>query len=113
MYDDTTDTPTENNFIQFIKRTPSTDIVADDFGRKQRKLNRRLNDIKRGHEPKPLTGKNSLNSDGIEVLSFYSLKQVSFGLTENECLDTYRKKTIKFADLKSQSINDDHFEVTV
>ena len=113
MYDDTPDSDSENNFLQFIKQAPSEDIKPLDFDANQRRLNRRIDDIKRGHEAKPLTGKNSLSSAGIQVLSSYSLKQVNFGLTENECLDTYKKRNIHFGNLKSQSTNDDHFETTI
>jgi len=67
------------------------DAKKDSFEETQRQLNRRLQAIRDGFEPGPLTGVNNMSAEDLEVLNDNASKRQRYGVICPECQDAYKE----------------------
>lgn len=84
-------------FHRLVKRAKSNhsedNDKEDSFEQTQRRLNRRLQAIRDGFEPGPLSGINNMSAEDLEMLNDNASKRNRYGTICPDCQDAYKENS--------------------
>ncbi len=103
--------PRYSRFRQFVKDT-KPDSSEESFDETQKRLKKRLEAIRGGFEPRPLSGVNNIAPEGLEILNDNNSKRQRYGAVCKNCQDVYKKNSYRAREVVPYRGEDKQVEIS-